>query len=341
MESIKKYLVPILKSAVEGKISNSELNLLIKIAHQFAAQRLRQLFLSHKVNLSIYPYNINSIALDCIAEIFRRDEDGNFSDIVNYFSGNLNLNNLTDDEVVIYFRRLIFSSLQDGIFRLYNEYDPILSKIIRNIKIALKKDESIKKFQKFGETFLFSCNEKDRNDHLPEIPLEHLESEILVSLSGKEKLKDYLILLLKSLNESSYRKFISLIDAAVIIKSVIIRLRIPLDELSKFNDGTFKYDICSIVENNLIKIKQQLAEIYLAKNKISVVDFEKYFLAVKEILTNTYVNNDGFSQTYFEYFKNLFPEICYEEYRQKHRFQFEYMIKLSKKNITEELKEYL
>ena len=191
MQTIKFYLVPSLKAMLNGKATQLEINLVIKFAHQFAVTRLSQLVTNRKVYLDIYPHNLNTIALDCIAEMFERDEKNNFIELIQYFQ-NKNIAELYDEEIISSFRTLVFSKLNDRIYRIYNERDPVLGKIIRNIKLIVKKENSVYKFQRFGTTYLALCGEEERDYQLPEFQIEELQSEVTLLLKGNENFKRFI-----------------------------------------------------------------------------------------------------------------------------------------------------
>jgi len=189
---VEKYLIPLLRSALSGNINNFEINHLVKIAHQFAISRLSQLISSRKISFAIQPHTISSIALDCIAEIFERDENNNFIELINYFDGERSVATIPDEQIMIHFRILVFSKLKDGIFRIYREYDPVTSKILRNIKLIAKSSEQIIVHERFGDTFL-SLGKIELDEHLPEYPYEELESILINRVHKKENIKILLL----------------------------------------------------------------------------------------------------------------------------------------------------
>ncbi len=111
-------------------------NAVVRRAYQLALVRLRQLMNSGRLHLHSFGIPVEGVAFDCIAELFQRDEEGRFVDIADYFSGDRSMDLMDEDEARHHFRVLVFRKLQDGISRLYRENDPILSRLIRNIKVA-------------------------------------------------------------------------------------------------------------------------------------------------------------------------------------------------------------
>ncbi|MBX3006805.1 MAG: hypothetical protein KF816_02140 [Melioribacteraceae bacterium] len=335
---VENYLVPLLRSALSGNINKFEINHLVKIAHQFAISRLSQLISSRKISFAIQPHTISSIALDCIAEIFERDENNNFIELINYFDGDRSVDGNSDEQIMIHFRMLVFSKLKDGIFRIYREYDPVTSKILRNIKLIAKSNEQIIFLERFGDTFL-SMSNIELDEHLPEFPSEELESILISRVHKKENIKKLLIELLQILAESDrYRKFYSLIDIALLLKDLFLKLELPVTSYYNYDNSLMNTDIKTIVERSILEIRNELEYKYFTKNKIEKELFDSFIEAIIEMLNDTYILNDGIEISHYDYLKKLNPAYSYEEYRNKHRIKFEYMVKLSKKIVVNNLK---
>lgn len=336
--NIIRFVVPLIKSAIDGKITPFEINQLVKSAHQFAAIRLTQLLKNQKITFDIYPHTINSVALDCIAEIFEMDDENRFPELMIYFSNERDPNKVTEEQTLINFRTLVFSKLNDGIFRIYHENDPITSKIIRNIKLALKNSGSVKTFERLGETFISSS--APINFHLPPFPHQELESELIHLLHKRVNIKTTLSELCRLLEGNNLcRNFISLLDAALIIKSIYLKIDSVSPVSFTMDNDLLEMDVKKIVENSMVEINLLMKEKYLFKKKLTEIEFTSYMNAISQLLTNTYIFNDGVNSSYFDYLKENLPDLTYDEYRKKHRIQFEYIAKLSKKRVTENLKD--
>lgn len=338
MQTIKFYLVPSLKAMLKGKATQLEINLVVKFAHQFAVTRLTQLFRNRKIYFDIYPHNLNTIALDCIAEMFERDESNNFVELTNYFEDK-KIKDLSDEEVISCFRTLIFSKIHDSIYRIYNEHDPVLGKIIRNIKLIVKKETSVYKFQRFGTTFLALCDERERNYQLPECQIEELQKEVTLILKGNENIKKIFLAVMQVINNSiSFRKFISLLDAAIVIKRILFNLRINIDEVFRSDDTLLENDLEKIVRNALVEVRTTLTDKYGGKAKMAEEFLESYISAIEELMTNIFIKNDGLEMNNYDCLANHLPGLAYEDYREKHRNQFEYMVRISKDIVIDKLK---
>ena len=275
----EKYLTPLLNAAINGTINSFEINYLVRIAHRFASVRLTQLVKSHKIHFEIYPHTISSLALDCNAEIFQRDEEGNYYELIAYFSDYERLDKYTDIEVVQRFQALVFSKLNDGIIRLYR--DPILSKILRNLKSAIKNNSSLFFFDRFGEIYFSPSPPGERNDHLVEYPFEELESELVKVIHINGNIKQYLEIVTDLLrNTVVYRRFIRVIDLAVIIKKLSIKLDFTIISSSNVENEMLQNDIVKIVETCLLDLRKSFDCIYVKSNKMKTETMDRYMQAI-------------------------------------------------------------
>ncbi len=336
--NVQKYLIPLLKSALNGTINSFEINQLVKIANQIAIVRLSQLVSSRKIAFDIHSHSISTIALDCIAETFERDEEGYFTELIVYFEGDRDPRQVSEEQTLINFRTLIFSKLKDGIFRIYREFDPVTSKILRNIKLIVKNTEEIYTVERFGETYL-TIAAVERNEHLSEYPIEELEAELISRLHRIENIKAVLVCLLQILNECiEYRKYYSMIDCALIIKDVFLKLEISASNSFETDSYMITYDMKRLVEKSMMEIRSEFDKKYLLSKKVDEKTYNRYLRAINEYIYNTFVLNDGVEFSLYDYLKKHQPNLEHEDYRKVHRIKLEYMAKLSKKVIVENLK---
>jgi len=336
----KHQILSLLRSVLEKKKSIYEINELIYFAHQLASTRLKQLIKRGKLHFRTS--SLDLLAFDGIAELFERNNDGEFILLQNYFVDENALDQLTEEDAVHHFRSLVFTKLNDSISRFYRENDPVLSRIIRNIKSAVKKSSSINKIERFGEAFLFTCRISERNDHLPEIPITEFENLLLNDLKSNWKTSAFLNSAFEILNNQKlYRKFYSLIDLALIFKRFISQGDIPIDNLSSPDYELLQNDLKMIIEKVLKQSYLDLHNRYVSKEKLTESKFNKYFSAISMIIYDTVILSDGDVKNYFDYLSEQIPEITYEQYRTEDRIQFEYLTKLTKDAVKERLKELL
>ncbi len=327
---------------LSGKASHAQVNEMVRIAHHFAVIRLKQLIGSGKLHLQSFPLTVESIAFDCIAEIFERDSDGSFIELEHYFSGERHPQNASSDSLMIYFRSLVFTKLNDGIFRLYRENDPVFSKILRNIKNALDKSTDIVTEDRFGIVFLHFTEREKLNTHLPDYPLDELEGELTGVFKNGDSSKTFLEKLKHIIcTQSVYRRMISLFDCALLLKRASAFHKVPLDDIFSNDGSMLGQDIQSIVVKSLHNIQRDLSKRYVLSGKFTNEEFKQYFFAIEAMILDTYVQSDGSEKSYDQYLQQFMKDLSYDDYRANHRVHFEYMVKLAKKAVKERLKELL
>jgi hypothetical protein len=342
MDFSSSHIPPLLHKVLSGDASISETNLIVRHAHHFALVRLKQLLASGALHLHSFPVTLESTAIDCIAELFERDSEGVFIELEHFFSVEHDLSRLTNDDIIAHFRSLVFTKLKDGIFRLYRENDPVLSKILRNLKIAVDKNSNISLIERLGITYLIFSKNNAANIHLPEYPLDLLEKEVAKHYRQGESSGNFLSVVSTIFAEQDhYRRMYSLIDCAVVLKRVSASYKIPMEEIFAAEDGFLMQDIHSVVERTLIQIQRDLRKRYVESGKITDDVFKKYFSAISEMIIDAFVRSDGSEKSYDEYLQYHIKSLTYDEYRKNHRVQFEYMTKLAKKAVREQLKELL
>lgn len=336
---LHNYLIPSLKALIKGNAGNYDVNIVVKTAQQFATIKILQIIKKHPSNIIVYPHTVASIALDSVAELFEKNEDGYFIEFTQYFSDERDLKNISDDELLHEFRKLVFFKTDDGIYRLYRERDPLLSKIIRNLKLAVKKSDKYFLFSRFGDLYIGLKN-IDEQFHLPAFQSDELEKSIKHFFTDQSKTSDYLDALFDALIASSnHRKSYSLIDSALIIKSIIIRQGKAFNVAAFADTDLVSFDLKNIVSKCAAEIRSELHEQYVNKNKIAPGEFSSYMSALEELLVSTYIHADGTVMSHYEYLKKYLINLSYDEYRNKYRNYFEYFVKFSRNIIEHKIKD--
>lgn len=330
---------PLLQSVLSGSAPRQEVNRLVQCAYQIALIRLRQLMNSHRLHLQSFQISAEGAAFDCLAELFQRDGEGRFVEILDYFGDAAELEALTETEVIHRFEILVFRKLQDGIFRLYRENDPVLSKILRSIKQAVAADAAFVKHERFGQLVVSRGTDEPLYDR-PEFPPEELEKELFGEGTGRTVRQLFSSLFIILNRQSAYRRMIPLITAAMIIKRVMVSGRVPVSALSTPEEEMISNDIRQIVTTAIGIAMEELRERYVVTGKLRNEDFLRYQHALSRLLIDTFVHNDGTEQSQHDYLRESYGVLSVEEYREQHRSHFEYMIRLAKRRVKEELRDY-
>lgn len=167
-----------LRAIISGTSARPQLNAVVAVCHALASASLATRRTSSTL-VSLHGLNRSDLAYDCIAEISRQDAAGAFVQLNAYFDG-LSLGSLSDEEILAHLRRLVVSKVNQGIFRLYNEADPPLGKILRNIKLAVNSLKHFTEIERFGELCL-APSLCDTLEYLPVPDPEEIQRSFLAS----------------------------------------------------------------------------------------------------------------------------------------------------------------
>ncbi len=342
MDTLNRNIGPLLVKIVSGTASEFDVNAVVRIAFSFASQRLRQLLKSKRLHLHSLSISTEGIAFDCIAELFQRDEDGNFVELIDYFSGERELGNLDEEGTTQQLRIVVFSKVNQGLFRLYRENDPVLARLIRNIKLAVKADSALKQLDLLGQIYIFTCPEHERNDHLPEYPLEEMERELIPRIDARRRIPHNIAVVFDVLNNQDHcRKFYSIIDIAVVLKRAVARLELADNQMQHIDDDLLRMEINQVLSESCRTLRERLYRKYVPTQKLTSDTFDKYWLALERMIYSIFVLNDGSEVSHPELLKEYFENLDTKTYRLMHRTHFEYMARVVKNYVKEQLRELL
>jgi hypothetical protein len=303
-------------------------------------QRIAMVYLSGKIssgNLdpARFGLNLNDLATDSIADLFRRDDQGQFPAFKRYFSrlcGRL----VTDAEYLSALRRLLFSHVNQHLFRLHREFDPSLGKIIRNIKLAAKHLRHFHLDEVLGEPWIVDKEDFRDDRECTLMPPEILERQLAPALSGNgtmiHALEEFRTILLDS---PSYRKAYPLVGLGIILRRVMSQLA-EADKVTdtRLDPGLGVDEIRAAVAASVKRVEQRMRETYLSSEKVSPKDYTGYFAAIRNLFNERYAGENGIDLSYFDYLNQTIGPMPREEYRTCHRVRFEYLAKLTRQEFV-------
>lgn len=326
----------ILIAVLGNSCRREQLNQLIKVSHSLANS-----FIGSKTtagNLSMVSgLTTSDLAYDCIAELFQQDSEGNYIQLKAYFAG-LSIAMSRDEEILAHLRRLVFSKVNHGIFRLYSEIDPTLAKILRNIKIAINTLKNFTEFERFGEPCIAPCA-CNMLEKLPAFERDELHRFFIRDVSGRENIPDLLAkfsLFLREQTECS--RVIPLVIAGILFRDVYAQKEVAYEEAS-FDDTLLKSDAAALIKKVCREVENKTSRKYVGKGKVKSNIFESYFRVIEEVLIEKFIGMDGEDISLCEMLKNHIPGLTDAEYKAQHRNIIEYLLKQANKEAVQLLKE--
>jgi hypothetical protein len=313
----------------------SSINELISICRWIAFVYLRRRVKSGKLNLKMFQNSLEDLALDCIADIFQQDEEGNLVQIKSYFDG-FPIDKISEPALNVHIRRLVFTRVNQNIFRLYNEIDPILGKILRNVKLSIQALNHFSIIERFGETYILPtmC---EPLEHLPMIEEDFLESQIRLNTKAKDNIPSLLSKFSLYLREqNTHSRLISIISVGKIIRSIYLAANETQDS---YSDSHFVIsDAGRIIDEVCSQLMNNLEEKYVTKKKIDSESFKNYFEVIKNNLYQIILQQDGEPFSFYDRLHILMPKMSKENYKHYHRAKIEYLAKVAYRETVKKLR---
>ncbi|OGU64481.1 MAG: hypothetical protein A3C56_02555 [Ignavibacteria bacterium RIFCSPHIGHO2_02_FULL_56_12] len=335
-------LKALLQRVLAEQPGETDVTELARTAFMFASTRLRQLMGQGRLHLQSFHIPLEGIAFDCIAELFERSEDGVFVELRDSFSGSRDLALLEESEVLHYFRSIVFTSVGDGIFRMYREHDPILAKILRNLKIAVRKSPRLCSIARFGTAYVAASTIDRHNGPIVVLSLDDIEKELSRAVSPGLPMQEIEAVVEEITRlKAGEHPMCAILDLAVALKRIASRGEIPVGAVVSADASLLMEDIERIVRSAGAAALLELRAQYVGKQKVTVQLFEQYSHAISDILRDTFIRNDGSDTSQVAYLQRYVVGLGWEEYRSRHRAHFEYMIRKAKRLVQKELQELL
>jgi hypothetical protein len=310
-------------AVITGRHSRAQLNGLVSACHALALAFLRS---KRTAGLLAEAGGVRlpDLAYDCIADLFQTSEGGGFIRIRAYFSS-MDIDNITDEELLAYLRRLVFSLVNQGLFRLYHDVDPSLGKVLRNVKLSVNAVKNFDDVERFGEPCIAPAL-VDRLEHLPPFDREAIE-RILHGLGhGNEHVPQLLAKLALYLRgQSEHSRVVSLVAVALGIRSLYARSSAPPAEGKPPDLALREHDAETMIRGACEHVKCRMRARYVERHKVGPDTFERYFLAIEMYLRARF---DGIREKDLSLFSTMVridPSLTREEYKRKHRARIEYL----------------
>jgi len=342
---LQKLILKILRS----ELSAPELNLYIRYcaslttAFLFSRRAVGKLGQEY---LNADEAQIERLAIDLIAELFARDDQNRFTQLIKYYEPLAAQIEESPDEALFSTRRLMVSHAKQSLSKTFAQNDPAGARIYRNLGLVPKRDEAVK-LTSYGDIQYFYYWNKTNTCTFPD-DLNPSKSQIdwdsanrILQTSDEdigsfpEIVREFLVELA---NEMDFRHFIErselfkLLNHIMGMKTVSFEQDHYHSDPDQHNNGAIsESDQARCLELVNAIIHSEIETKYVSKSKISTDEGRIY----SDILTRYFDDliMDGFAGKLPEYkavsiYHDLGPEMW-----KMHRGRLEYLIKLGREQL--------
>ena len=339
---MKSSLSPkrLLRGILSGTYTSVDLREFVQLCYFLALPLVRKKIRLGKLKLSAVGLNEPDVVYDCLADLFQRDEQGGFPQIRLFFSHPLDqVDSWSDDDALVQLRTLVFGKVNNNIIRLYSEADPVLGKILRNVKIALDRSHLFEQTSRFGEVYL-TPHGVEVLWHLPPMPFDVVQQEF----SHTVLIHDMIPVMLKKLHDlmtqqSEYQRSVPVVAAAVLFKEIYALGQEPEQVAENGSEPNFMaHDVLQTIEKVCSELQTEMYATYVVSRKCSEERFGQYMRTIRDLLIHTFADPIPDGHSYFESLQSQIPDLTKGAYAEEHRTILEYIAKVAKGRMKEELR---
>jgi hypothetical protein len=307
--------------------SPAQANDFVLRCHALAMEQVRRWLAASRFSQTSAGLQPADIAFDCIAELFSQTAEGEFTVLRSYFAC-IPWRDCSDEALLSSIRRLVMTSVNDGIFRIYQEHDPSLAKILRNIKLTIRSFHHFDEIDRFGEPHIAPVS-VDLLSDLDPLDEEHLERILDERLLGTERIPEMLSKLARYLQEERHHiRLVPLVPLALAFRNVVMRKALPPVRIAdEINDKDPGYQ--SVMEQTILRackhVRRKTASKYISQKKLSHELVDAYFEVIQKKLSQTLVVQDGMDLSLFDELHQRLPELDRQSYVRMHRPRLEYL----------------
>ena len=328
----------LISSLITEKPPSRSINEFVFLCRKIALVQIRRKLSSGRLHSEFFKSSPDDLAIDCIADLFQQDDSGTFIQIKTYFES-LSFENISEKDLLTHLRRLVFARVNQSIFRMYNEADPSLGKILRNIKYAVHTLNNFNEIERFGEQCI-APSACETLEHLPVLDRPELERQLRYHARGSEHIPALLAKLSVYLREQDdHSRIVPIMLVAMVFRSLYSDA--PATEEIVIEDRFIARDASAILHGICKQLMNETELKYVGKKKVEPVIFKKYFDVIEENLVATIIQQDGDRKSFFTSLKTLMPELTEKEYKKNHKSRVEYLARIAHKRAVKELRKHV
>ncbi len=310
---------------------------LVDQSYRFALAYLKQKVRQRRLQPSLFGLTLEDLAFDCFADLFERNDQGRFVQLATFFES-ARWRELDEAGLRSSFRRLVFSKVNEGLFRRYREADPNLAKIIRNVKNAIKADARLSIERRPNGAYLV-VNIAPESAQLPVAPTEIMEAYLIGRLCRSEALHEAVASFVGfAFDHPYYAPEYPLIPFAQALRTAFLHAGQPPSENNRpapFLSDEVSRAILLVIDG----VQDQMHASYVGRGKVEATTYQAYFRAISDVLHAEYVSSADPVASYFDALGKYLPGLPKDTYRQEHRHVMEYLAKMARAQLLDYLQD--
>ncbi|HXG37834.1 MAG TPA: hypothetical protein VNL36_03585 [Bacteroidota bacterium] len=326
----------LLIGALEGNLPNRDLTRLVQICRSVVEAYLAH-YRSSVVHIcAATGMSINDLALDSIAEVFGRDENGDLWRLREFVSSlDDDINNIPELDLWLAFKAYLIRIAEAQLARLYAQVDPAGAKIHRNLRDCLQNFPTLRLTKKLRGLTITPARE-DTLEHLPPFPDDEFESRFHAIVKKEPSISD----LLKALHyvlatQKQYRRLVLLTDFVQVARKVYVGTDVTSETVELDLGGLSPRDVEQICRYAELAVKERIMFTYYAHGKLDKAEAEALARAFGDIISD-WSTAGRLEASLFNYVRRHLS-VSEDLYEREYRSKTEYLLKIAREEIAARL----
>lgn len=328
MSQSKSEILPLFKELFTGTYSVSASNQLIEDCIRIAKHYLY----AKRTNLCKFILNddvqVIDLAIDAVAPLFCKNPDDEFLPILKEFQS-WQPPIQTEEDALFFLNRIVASRVDQHISHLLKEHDPFFAKIFDSVNYLIRKG-GYKKVSCFGRKYIVQPDCAEINGKT--IDQESFENLPFALFQNTKTLLSDIFKYLENETESS---------PAIPLNALVVRLR-SLKANDFLMSETADHASSNIDVDEIVKIGfncalDKLKVSYYEKGKLTDCEHVTFKKALDDMAGD--LKDGGINHGLYDYLEPHMHRLSKQEYQDKYHNILEYLLKVMKNTIREQLTE--
>lgn len=333
MEPLPDRIKTYLAKADSGTITEQEVGTLIGLTINMVESYLFSIRDSLAKLCDDQGLTVSDLALDCVAEVFSRDEQRRFPEL-DGFARSLDgpISALPAINIFRAYRSYLNRVGSAHRARLYAISDPGGASILRNVRDCLKSMPAFTAIRRVRGIVIIPSGVPPLFDH-PQFPSDELGRVFMARCSGARTTRDLLLALHAVLtDQTTYRRSIHLDEVVPIFKLWYSQAGAPIPDegIDLVADGLTHEEIENIRHQVEEVLKQKLITTYLIRRKVTRAEAEIMFKTLSDILDDWI--GGAASQSIISYLRK-YRDLDEATYDRDWRPKLQYLVKIAKEEF--------
>ena len=322
-------------AVLQGRAARHHADAVIVVCHALALTLVRSKRSAWRM-MEFHGVSQSDLAYDCIAELFKRDDAGAFTELQTYFK-DLAPEGADSAEILVHLRRLVFAKVNRTLSHMIAETDSLFFRITRNVRLAASGGGLFEESERFGETILTPLG-IDPLLHLPQLSDARLAQVVWGAYSLSSLIPVFMTRLHAALAEQQDAcRVIPLMPVVLLIKEVN-EGHYAHREAGTSPDAMADDAALEIVTVARQETRERFHREYVGKGKVTPEHFTAYLNAIQNVLVTRISADDGSDLSLYTALKRELGDVAEECYKHIHRSRIEYMARYMHQRVAELLK---